>query len=320
MLAACVVACACGDASAAGKALNPFRRAQRKRYSLHGTFYMSDGVKLEGPTRLKGRKVFKIYDRVNMRHREFPLSEVTEVLCEIGEEKLEKIWRWKEGGEHVKIDTGQSYPVRKFVYKLKLVPDEDDGDEAPIVEGGMSGVIFVELSSRLTVDDIADWPGFCAKLRKEAKEANPNPSKRLWLLLPPEAQQAAEGVSGPKGPDQEGKCLLIKALNEVLGKPEFYQEQDFAGVELPEVTKRYLQRGPRLLKERQLLWLNRLILDTAYPKHIRKSPVETGGSETKLWYNETLGDKTMIGKKLEDLVYVKRMVFRSIGEQPDGTR
>lgn len=310
----------CGEAAAADKPFNPFGRARRQRYKLYGVFDMSDGAKLEGPTRLRGRKVFKIYDRVNMRHREFPLSAVSEVICEIGEEKLEKIWRWKEGGEHVKIDTGQSYPVRKFVHKLKLIPDDDEDEDDPnlTVEGGMCGVIFLQLSSLLNADDIADWPGFCAKLRKQASEDKPSPSKRMWRLLPKEVQQTVQEEGPGKRLDEDGKAQVTDALNDLLRNPDFYQAQDFAEVEVPEVTQRYLRRGPKLLKERQLLWLNRLFLDMSYPEQIRKSRVVTGGGENKLWYHETLGDKSMIGKKLKDLVYVKRIVLRELGAKKDG--
>jgi len=131
---------------AAGKPLNPFGGRRKPRYTYKGVFHMSDGTKIEALCRLRGRKVFRIYDRVNMRNREFTLPQVEEIACEVVKKWQEKIWRWKEGGQHVKIDTGQSYPICKFVHKMKLRPDEDEEDEPPpVVEGGMSGVIFYKL-------------------------------------------------------------------------------------------------------------------------------------------------------------------------------
>ena len=293
------------------KPFNPFGRSKRSRYKIDGTFLMSDGTILEGPTRLRGRKVFKIYDRINMKHKELPLSAISEIVCEVGKQEYEKIWRWKEGGEHVKIDTGQSYPVLKFVHKMKLIPDEEEEEEGivPTVEGGMSGVIFVKLSPLLNASDVRNWKRFCGKLQGQGKADEPSPGRRAWQLLPAEAKSTVErGAQGRKLTDED-HSQIVEALNVVLKDRSFYRQEDFATTTLPEVSERYLKRDPRLLSEKQYLWLNRLLLDSAYPETIRKSKVAIGGGESKLWFHETFGDKTMIGKKIEDVVYVKKMVF-----------
>lgn len=296
---------------------NPFGRSKKSRYKIHGVFHMSDGRILEGPTRLRGRKVFKIYDRVNMKHKELPLSAVSEIECEIGKQEYEKIWRWKEGGEHVKIDTGQSYPVCKFVHKMKLIPDEEEEEEGvvPMIEGGMSGVIFVKLSPLLNTSDVRDWKRFCAKLQGGGKADAPSPSRRMWQLLPAEAKPTiARGGQGRELTDED-QSQIVEAINVVLRDRSFYRQEDFADTTLPEVSERYLKRTPQLLSEKQYLWLNRLLLDSAYPETIRKSKVAIGGGESKLWFHETFGDKTMIGKKYEDILYVKKMVFTEARDQ-----
>jgi len=289
---------------------NPFGRSKRSRYRIHGVFHMSDGAILEGPTRLKGRKVFKIYDRINMKHTELPLSAISEIECEIGKQWYEKIWRWKEGGEHVKIDTGQSYPVCKFVHKMKLIPDEEEEEEGvvPTVEGGMSGVIFVRLSPLLKATDVRDWKRFCAKLQAGGKTDEPSPGRRVWQLLLAGAKETIARGRIQKLSDEE-QSQIVEALNAVVKDRGFYRQEDFATTTLPHYTERYLKRDPRLLSEKQYLWLNRLLLDSAYPETVRKSKVAVGGGETKLWFHETFGDKTMIGQKYKDVVYVKKMVF-----------
>ncbi len=308
-----IAALAAADATAAGRPINPFGSRGRKRYRYRGSFHMSNGVIIEGPCRLKGRKVFKVFDRGRGRHREFPLSQVQEVDCRVTKEWMEKIWRWKDEGEHVKIDTGQSYPVREFEYTLKLRPDEDDDeDEAALtVTGGMSGVIFVQTDPRdVRNRDVYDWRDLCGKLKAAGAQNAPSPAKRIWSLMPEKVQKLVALASNQMNPLRETRYEILDALNAILKRRDFYRRADFAGLELPDKAKEMLARKPADLTEREVQQLNRILVSAIFPRALA-APRKR---EEKLWFNSEVGDKTRIGDKLEDIVYIQKMVFTPIGE------
>ena len=297
------------DAAAAGRPMNPFGKRARSRHRYTGTFHMSDGTVIEGPARLKGRRVFKIFDRVKGRHREFPLSQVSQVECKVIKEWEEKIWRWETGGEHKKIDTGQSYPVRKFEFKLTLKADEEEGDEAEVVEGGLSGVIFVQVDPRdLRNRDVHDWRGLCTALKTAGAQQEPSAAKRVWELMPEDARKLVVMAASQDQPLRETRYGILDALNEALKRPDFYRAQDFAGVALPDKATELLGRKAEPLTPRQVQALNRVVISAAFPR-VLAAPRKR---EEKLWYHDTFGDKTMIGKTLSDIVYIKRMAFTKI--------
>lgn len=309
----CILTFAAVEAMAAGRPMNPFGRRGRKRYRYQGSFLMSDGVVIEGPCRLKGRKVFKIFDRARGRHREFPLSQVQEVDCKVTKEWMEKIWRWKEEGEHVKIDTGQSYPVREFEYTLKLRPDEDeDEDEAELaVTGGMSGVIFVQVDPRTVRNrDVYDWRAFCGKLQAAGAQNAPSPAKRIWSLMPEKVRKLVALASNQMSPLRQTRYEILDSLNAILKRRDFYRKADFAGLELPDKAKEMLARKRADLTEREVQQLNRVLVSATFPRAL----AQPRKREEKLWYNSEVGDKTRIGDKLEDIVYIQKMVFTPIGK------
>ena len=122
----------------------------------------------------------------------------------------------------------------------------------------------------LGVDDIADWPSFCARLKAEGAKASPGPGKRIWELLDEEARETL-GETEPNERD------AASALNEALKQWDFYQEKDFEGVALPDEAKELLDRDRANLSDREIEKLNRLLLEAAYPEEIEK------GQEVPLW-------------------------------------
>ncbi len=299
------------EAAAAGRPFNPFGRRSR-RYKYNGVFEFSDGVVIQGPCRLKGRKVFKIFDLKRGRHREFPLSQVAEIDCKVAKEWYEKIWRWKEEGEHVKIDTGKRYPVREFEYTMRLRPDEeeDEDEEDLIIVGHMSGVIFVQSDPRTVRHrDVYDWRGLCSKLKAAGEQEKPSPARRVWSLLPEKVQKLVVMASTQETPLRETRYEILIALDEALKRRDFYRLPDFAGVRVSGRAKELLAKPRAKLSDREVQILNRALLSAAFPRAIA-APRKV---EEKLWYHSEVGDKSMIGKKLDDIVYIKKMVFTPIG-------
>jgi len=125
-------------------------------------------------------------------------------------------------------------------------------------------------SSRLGLDDILDWPGYCSRLIQDAKRDLPSPGKRIWSLLPQDIQSLIESSATATNLSREDKSSIMNALNDVLEQRDFYQEQDYSRKPLPKEAKELLARNREELSGRDLRKLNRLLIEAAYPRNIAK--------------------------------------------------
>lgn len=124
-----------------------------------------------------------------------------------------------------------------------------------------------DLSLLLNLDEIQVWPGFCAKLANEGKGPSPGPSRRIWELMPPEAQAIVQRDDLDRG----AKRAVVRALNDMLLTKDFYEFRHFESVALPSEAKALLARERGELSGEQVQRLNRLLLEAAYPSEIAKS-------------------------------------------------
>jgi len=119
----------------------------------------------------------------------------------------------------------------------------------------------------LTIDDILDWPAFCSRLA-DSGNTQPGPGRQIMQLLPAQVSNAllAAGPAGMIG--ESDKTNLVAALNEILKRPDFYQEEDFKEITLPERVKKLLTVRENLTSSNPER-LNRLLLERAYPAEIK---------------------------------------------------
>ena len=118
------------------------------------------------------------------------------------------------------------------------------------------------------VGDILDWPDFCLKLTQDANESWPNPGKRIWGMLPWGIQSLIENSSAGTNLSEKDKSDIVVALNSILKRRDFYQEEDFSTMDLPEEAQELLAIGPNSLSGSNLQKLNRLLIEAAYPYEI----------------------------------------------------
>lgn len=112
----------------------------------------------------------------------------------------------------------------------------------------------------LSVEDILDFDGLLNCLRTKADPL----SSFLWEGFSETARaKLAEGATCPDAP----QCL-IRELNRLIAAAPIYQEERFAGINVPPETK-CLANSP--LKGVPLAQFNRLLLESAYPQQIAKS-------------------------------------------------
>ena len=129
-------------------------------------------------------------------------------------------------------------------------------------------------SSMLTVADILDWPGFCAKLKAGKDEKSSTPAKGIWSLLSDDARKVIEDGTKGAGLTDERKADVVGALNGLLAQRDLHEKAFAARVAMPYEGRELLARlkkGTPSPSEKEVQRLNRLILEQAFPDEVRKS-------------------------------------------------
>ena len=138
-------------------------------------------------------------------------------------------------------------------------------------------------------DDILNNSSLLSKLHIAQSQNRPSPSRRVWELLDEDVRTvvASTASTTPAADNESPDPKFIAALNILLARPEFYREKDWQGywnwtTEAPaELTyhenkvnianpqaRRFLERGVGSLSVREVIRLNRLLLETAYENEI----------------------------------------------------
>jgi len=151
--------------------------------------------------------------------------------------------------------------------------------------------------------DVLDWPAFCRKLKQAGQTDESSPGRRIWELLPAEAQK----ILNAPNLDEEAKTTFLKALNKLLKKRDFYQPESFDGIALPEEAKALLAKSKeKKLPYDDVLALSRLLIVAAFPDELVKGLEPAEG----IWASPTL---------VGDVVYLPaesgRMYFLKLDRQ-----
>lgn len=123
----------------------------------------------------------------------------------------------------------------------------------------------------LIVREVVDWPSLCKKLNRDGSDKRANPGAQIWALLSTGAQKAirtaAQGGDLPK----ESKAKIVYSLNGILPHRDFYDEDAFSFIVLPDDAKLLLRRDAEALSEEEIRSLNRMLLEASYPQEIAKN-------------------------------------------------
>ncbi len=126
------------------------------------------------------------------------------------------------------------------------------------------------LSRQVRADDILDWEAFGVRLREGAPPDANGPRARVWQLLPPEARGAAEELASGAEPTDERRRALVDGLNAVLERRDLYEEEAFARIAVPDTASDLLRRGRQEISGRQVVHLNRLLLEASFGRTLRE--------------------------------------------------
>lgn len=87
-------------------------------------------------------------------------------------------------------------------------------------------------SSLLNMNDIVDWKSLCDSLCSQAEQSASSLKRRIWDHIPGEIQGIIHGIARSFSENQGVKALVIKALNEILKKKDFYSPAEMEDVDL----------------------------------------------------------------------------------------
>lgn len=107
-----------------------------------------------------------------------------------------------------------------------------------------------------------------SSLATKLKESRDPLSEYLMSQLSPETQKMLTAYDGTNPLPEADQRRLVDELNGLLRGPSLYDEQRFSQVRLSDEVKRFIALNP---KGDDLIRLNRLLLEEAYPAEIAKS-------------------------------------------------
>jgi ABC-type transport system involved in multi-copper enzyme maturation permease subunit len=132
-----------------------------------------------------------------------------------------------------------------------------------------------ELASVLTPRDVVDIDAFAARLKRQGQSDRPSPGRHVWGLLSDglklnlDRQSTAERPGGRQA--RRESFGLLSEINDLLSKPELYDEESWSRVDLGDEAKALLAEGVALLPENKLRRFNRLAIEAAFPADVLSS-------------------------------------------------
>jgi len=122
--------------------------------------------------------------------------------------------------------------------------------------------------SAFVADDFIDLGSLTANLKQHADPL----SLFIWNKLSSALQQLLTDYTGTAGQDEPLKEDLANELTTLINASPVYESTRFAGITLSAETRKVLDQNPQ--QGKALAWLNRLLLNDAWPGEIARYDVE----------------------------------------------
>ncbi|MCL4693954.1 MAG: phospho-N-acetylmuramoyl-pentapeptide-transferase [Candidatus Hydrogenedentes bacterium] len=124
----------------------------------------------------------------------------------------------------------------------------------------------------LATYDILDWERFGQLLRNADPENSQTPADRLVDLMAEPARTFVLEDGGNQPWGYEARTNVLHGLESSLRRHDLYDPEAWTGVALTPEAEYLLADGPSNLSERELLRLNRLLVEAALPDLVASSP------------------------------------------------
>ncbi len=117
----------------------------------------------------------------------------------------------------------------------------------------------------LTESDVSDWNGFIVELKKQGQADGMTPGK--YLLSKFDGDARSQFLSAPNDLILKRKQDLVKQINRLLRKSDFYNKEAWTKITIPETANELLKKGN--LTPQEQVQLNRLLLQCAFPNLVK---------------------------------------------------
>ena len=126
--------------------------------------------------------------------------------------------------------------------------------------------------SSLQPGEVLDWAGLCAAFVRE-RDAGEEPGKTVWERLRlKRVKQAVERFAHGPLLAAGGEDEILNALNGILSRRQFCEEAGLDEASLPAEAQALLARARKSLNAKEVMRLNRRLLEAAYPDYVAKLP------------------------------------------------
>jgi len=124
---------------------------------------------------------------------------------------------------------------------------------------------------------VRDWSGFTRMLVEKGNAAGDCPARRLWDLMPGNARAVALSTIQRPAMEPGDKAVLLAAINDVLSRPDFWDEKSFSGVLIEPRLRAMLEstQGGQAT-EKDIQKANRMLLVASFPGVIVPPPPGKG--------------------------------------------
>ena len=132
----------------------------------------------------------------------------------------------------------------------------------------------------LNEGDVEAWPALIEKLQEASKAQEATPARRVWQLMDEDGRTTVAEFKGlPEKPTfrdirefgEAGESLL-KSLDKVVRRDDFYDKQSWKGVGASTELKQLQKTEYDKLEPQERLRFNRLLLESAFPDLVEASP------------------------------------------------
>ncbi|MCK4306214.1 MAG: hypothetical protein KAY24_18380, partial [Candidatus Eisenbacteria sp.] len=168
-------------------------------------------------------------------------------------------------GKHSPVEPARQYRSW-LIERGEFVSLREKSEQVPTVEKLLGAPhIYLWGDGLISRYDVLDWRRFTKTVVDQAKSSRPSPGRRIWDLMDSEAQEEVAEAASLEYPYRYLKDQIARALSNVLASGEFYTEAAWRGMKLPAEAQQLLSKGVPNLNEPEVLRLNSLLLEAAFP-------------------------------------------------------
>jgi len=197
-------------------------------------------------------------------------------------------WERKEYGLVIRLgEASPIEPARQYREWLmeqgQFVSLADKMEQTPGVEKLLGAPhIYLWGDGLISRYDVLDWPRLTKMIVDQGESSRASAGKRIWDLMDSEARKELAEAASLEYPYRYLKDQIARALSGVLARRDFYAEAAWRGMQLPAEAQELLRQGTPNLNEPQVLRLNSLLLEGAFPGQFATSSRWGNGVSVKM--------------------------------------